>query len=51
MKQLTEEQFWQKQMKSLDRFTDKIVAYVDLYNPEPSMQKLAAERTEGVKLQ
>jgi hypothetical protein len=51
MKIRTEEQFWKTQLKAIDRFTDKIIKYVDLYNPEPSMQKLAAERTEGIDLQ
>jgi hypothetical protein len=50
-RQITEDQFWNQQLKVIDRFTDKVTAYVDIYNPEPSMQKLAAERTEGVKLQ
>lgn len=46
----TEEQFWKKTLKSLDRFTNKVEKYVDLYQPEQSMEKLAAERTEGIEL-
>jgi hypothetical protein len=51
MKKLTEEQFWKQRLNAIDKFADKIAAYVDIYNPEPSMEKLAAERSEGVKLQ
>lgn len=51
MKTQTEEQFWKKQLKAIDKFTDRVIKYVDLYNPEQSMKKLAAERTEGVDLQ
>jgi hypothetical protein len=50
-RQITEDQFWNQRLKVIDRFTDKVTAYVDLYDPEKSMEKLVAERTEGVKLQ